>query len=438
MSRQNNLVKQCRKEQVFGEKYSLGAVFIVSCIINAVLKFKDSPRCASSSPPASGVTLSSFFWNIQVNLSLSMKVSALQTTFFFSRWAQKDPEAMNQRQKLSHSTCQRNGSPCKMMLSNAKPNLKTGCLQWESPADGVDTYCILLHYTHFFLLSIHLLVVFSISSCVIWCIGSMNTRVMSWNASFCPTDNPKLIQFTLLLRLIFSCYQLKPVSFWHSVAWKIKIVAYESDRSLQLYCIREVKEAVPLPVFCVLSSARNFSFLNTGMATISISPVWPWHPFWRVADKCEATQMLHAENSKFSSSLHNTEYLISKSKLVLLASPELNYLCSWNIFVQIKSVFLPQAGLKKHWFRFFFLRASPTHHMVEKMKRVISNCIVSSQVTPYSHNNPDLPNMGLHSDNFCPLCAVKERKGESHFNSLIPKRKNKAGVKVERIMLWVI
>jgi len=48
----HNLVKQ---ERVFGEEYVLvlrSAVFIVSCIINVGLKFKDSPRCAHSSPAA--------------------------------------------------------------------------------------------------------------------------------------------------------------------------------------------------------------------------------------------------------------------------------------------------------------------------------------------------------------------------------------------------
>lgn len=61
--RQNNLVKQCRTQRVFGEKYLLVqhcAVFIVSCIINVVLKSKDSPRCASLSLPASWVMCSSF------------------------------------------------------------------------------------------------------------------------------------------------------------------------------------------------------------------------------------------------------------------------------------------------------------------------------------------------------------------------------------------
>lgn len=63
-------------------------------------------------------------------------------------------------------------------------------------------------------------------------------------------------------------------------------------------------------------------------------------------------------------------------------------------------------------------------------------------MTPRSHHNPDLPNMDLHSDNlFCRLSAITERRGESQFESLIPKlkkiikEKKKAGVKVERIML---
>lgn len=52
------------------------------------------------------------------------------TDFLLFRWAQEDPEARNQRQKLSHSTGQSNGFPCKVMPSDARPNLKTGCV-WD-------------------------------------------------------------------------------------------------------------------------------------------------------------------------------------------------------------------------------------------------------------------------------------------------------------------
>lgn len=79
--------------------------------------------------------------------------------------------------------------------------------------------------------------------------------------------------------------------------------------------------------------------------------------------------------------------------------------------------------------------------MVAKMKRVILNDIIASQMTPYS-DNPDLPNVDLHRDDFCPLSAIRERKRWITFQQFNSKKKKlykkKTGVKVERIMLWVI
>lgn len=49
LSRQNNLVKQCGTARAIGVKNSHGGLFIVSYIINMVLKCKDSPHCESSS-----------------------------------------------------------------------------------------------------------------------------------------------------------------------------------------------------------------------------------------------------------------------------------------------------------------------------------------------------------------------------------------------------
>lgn len=58
------------------------------------------------------------------------------------------------------------------------------------------------------------------------------------------------------------------------------------------------------------------------------------------------------------------------------------------------------------------LLVSQTQHEAANMKRVILICIVPSQMTPYSHNNPNKPKMDLH---FCPLC-------ETHFRSYRKKR----------------
>lgn len=49
LSRQNNLVKQCGTARAIGVKNWHGDLFIVSYIINMVLKCKDSPHCESSS-----------------------------------------------------------------------------------------------------------------------------------------------------------------------------------------------------------------------------------------------------------------------------------------------------------------------------------------------------------------------------------------------------
>lgn len=68
---------------------------------------------------------------------------SMRVTEVFFRGAQKDPEARTKKQKLSHSTSQGNGSPCKMMLSNTKPNFKTGCIQHCRWCRDVYTHCVL-------------------------------------------------------------------------------------------------------------------------------------------------------------------------------------------------------------------------------------------------------------------------------------------------------
>lgn len=134
--RQNNLVKQCRMERVFGEKCLLvlhSAVFIISCIINVVLNLKRQPTpCIFIS-----TTSTTTEWSDVLQLSPKHPGESLSTgkyqryrlVFFFLCELRRIPRQRTGDKSSSHSTSQVNGSPCKMMLSNAKPNLKTGCLQ---------------------------------------------------------------------------------------------------------------------------------------------------------------------------------------------------------------------------------------------------------------------------------------------------------------------
>lgn len=99
--------------RAIGVKNSHGGLFIVSYIINMVLKCKDSPHCESSS-----------------SLSFQDHPEKIINVTHFCCFTWRYPEAQKggEMKAVTPQVRGANDSPCKMMLP--KPNFKTAFLQW--------------------------------------------------------------------------------------------------------------------------------------------------------------------------------------------------------------------------------------------------------------------------------------------------------------------